>query len=115
MKNKLQKFSLGTWNVRTMYAAGAMTTVVSALQRYLCEIVAIQEIRWTNVGNIKLRDATIFYSCGQTHEYGVGFIVNNNMLPCVRNFITHSEIICHLLLECKWEDIAVIIVKLKLA
>lgn len=66
-----------------MYAAGAMTTVITALQRYLCEIVTIQEMRWTNVGNIKLRDEIIFYSCDQTHHNGVGFIVNNNMLPLI--------------------------------
>ncbi|XP_025406812.1 craniofacial development protein 2-like [Sipha flava] len=91
-----------------MYAAGAMTTVISALQRYLCGIVAIQEIRWTNVGNIKLRDATILYSCGQSHEYGVGFIVNNSILPFVKNFIPHNERICTIQLECKWGYIAVI-------
>lgn len=108
MKNKLQKFSLGTWIVRTMYAAGGMTTVLYALQRYLCEIVAIQEIRLTNVGNIKLRDAIILYNCGQSHEYGVGFIVNNSILPFVKNFIPHSERICTIQLECKWGDIAVI-------
>ncbi|KAL4091582.1 hypothetical protein QTP88_026249 [Uroleucon formosanum] len=108
MKNELQKFSLGAWNVRTMYAAGAMTTILSALQRYLCEIVAMQEIRWTNVGNIKLRDATILYSCGQSYEYGVGFIVNNSILPFVKNFIPHSERIFTIQLECKWGDIAVI-------
>lgn len=50
MKNKLQKFSLGTWNVRMVYTAETMTTVVSTLERYLCEIIAIQEIRWTKIG-----------------------------------------------------------------
>lgn len=68
MKNKFHKFSLRTWNVHTMYAAGTMTIRVSALQRYLCEIIAIQKIRWTNVVNMNLRDVTIFYGCGQTHD-----------------------------------------------
>lgn len=67
-----------------MYAVGAMTTIVSVLQRYLCEIVAMQEIKWTNVENIKLRDATRFYSCSQIDEYGMRFIVNNDMLPFVK-------------------------------
>jgi len=51
---------------------------------------------------------TIFYSCSQSHEYGIGFIVNNSILPFVRNFITHSERICLLQLECKWGNISVI-------
>jgi len=38
----------------------------------------------------------------------VGFIVNNDMLQFIRNFITHNERICHLHLECKWGDIAII-------
>lgn len=47
-----------------MYTAGAMTIVVSALQRYLYEIEAIQEIRWTTSREL-LRNAIIFDNYGQ--------------------------------------------------
>lgn len=47
-----------------MYTAEAMTIVVSALQRYLYETAAIQEIRWTTRREL-LRNTIIFYNYGQ--------------------------------------------------
>jgi len=62
MNNKLKALSIGIWNVRTFYATGAMKIVTSTIEKYKINIVTIQELRWTGVGNIKLRDSTIFYS-----------------------------------------------------
>lgn len=41
----MYEFGIGTWNVRTIYATGAMTRAMLALEKYFCDIVAIQEIR----------------------------------------------------------------------
>jgi len=68
MKNYLDKFNLGTWNVRSLYIAGALTVVETNLERYGIAIAAIQEIRWTGEGNLKSKKHTIFYSGGQRHE-----------------------------------------------
>lgn len=73
------------------FASKSMTIVASVLHRYVCEIIIIQEIKWTNVGNIRICDATIFYICGQIYEHRVGFIVINNILPWLKKFIMHSE------------------------
>lgn len=45
MKNYLDKFYLGTWNVRSLNMADALTVVEPNLERYGIEIAAIQEVR----------------------------------------------------------------------
>lgn len=69
-----------------LYATGAMKKVTSTIQKYKLDIVAIQELRWTGVGNIKLRKSIIFYSFGVKHEYGVVFVVKNDILPYIKKF-----------------------------
>ncbi|KAL4141693.1 hypothetical protein QTP88_004282 [Uroleucon formosanum] len=78
MNNKyLKKLILGTWNVLTLYATGTLTTVVSAVEMYRLDIVAIEELRWTRSGSIRLNNQTVFYSCNTNHKAGVGFIKKN--------------------------------------
>jgi hypothetical protein len=36
----------GTWNVRNLYRAGSLTTVVSKLTKYNFDLEAVQEVRW---------------------------------------------------------------------
>jgi len=99
---KLEKLSLGTWNVRTLYGTGALTTVVSAIETYRLDIAAIQELRWTGSGSIKSNNHTVFYSGGTNHEAGVGLIIKNDILPYVKNFIAYNERLCYIQVECKW-------------
>jgi hypothetical protein len=99
---KLEKLNLGTWNVCTLYATGALTTVVSAIETYRLDIVDIQELRWTGSGSIRSNNQTVFYSCGTNHEAGVGFIIKNDILPYVKNFIAYNERLSYIQVECKW-------------
>jgi len=94
MNNKLKSLSIGTWNVRTLYATGARKIVTSTIEKYKIDIVTIQELRWIGVGNIKLRNSTIFYSCGDKHEYGAEFVVKNDMLPYIKKFEACNERLC---------------------
>jgi hypothetical protein len=58
MKNvELKDFSIGKWNVRLLYRAGHLTTVISSLERYQLNIAAIQETRWP--GQLSSNDATM--------------------------------------------------------
>ncbi|KAL4111786.1 hypothetical protein QTP88_015673 [Uroleucon formosanum] len=98
----LEKLSLGTWNVHTLYATGALMTVVSAIETYRLDIVAIQELRWT--GSIRLNNHTKFYSGGINHEAGVGFIIKNVILPYVKNFIAYNDRLCYIQVVWKKES-----------
>lgn len=73
--------------MQTLYAAGALTTVVSVIEAYRLDIVAIQKLRWTGSGNIESNKHTVFYSCGAICESGIDFIVKNDVLPYVKKFI----------------------------
>lgn len=54
MKNmELKDFTTGTWNVRTLYRPGHLTTAILELERYRLDIIAIQEVRWTGEGSLK--------------------------------------------------------------
>jgi len=76
MKNYLDKFNLGTWNVRLLYMAGALTIVETNLERNRIAITVIQEIRWTGEGNLKSKKYTVFYIGGERHVRGKGIFVN---------------------------------------
>lgn len=65
---------------------GAPTVVEDNLERYRIAIAAIEEVRWAGEGNLKSKNHTIFYSGGQRHDRGVGFIVNNEYLPYIKRF-----------------------------
>ncbi|KAF0713600.1 craniofacial development protein 2-like, partial [Aphis craccivora] len=53
---------IGTWNVRTLNKPGALQYLLDAIKKYNTNILALQEIRWPNDGNMKKDDKTIFYS-----------------------------------------------------
>jgi len=109
MKNvELKDFSIGTWNVRSLYRAGHLTTVISNLERYQLDITAIQETRWPGQGNLKTNNWTYFYSGGLAHQAGVGFVVSDKLLPNVKRFEAINDRICYLELKCKWYKLVII-------
>ncbi|KAL4141595.1 hypothetical protein QTP88_004211 [Uroleucon formosanum] len=67
---ELKDFSIRTGNVRSLYRAGHLTTVISSLERYQLNIAAIQETRWPGQGNLKTNNWTYFYSGGLDHQAG---------------------------------------------
>jgi exonuclease III len=83
---ELKDFTTGTWNVRTLYKPGNLTTAILELERYRLDIIAIQEVRWTGEGSLKTGNWTVFHSGGDEHQDGVGFIVNDKILHRVKKF-----------------------------
>jgi exonuclease III len=41
---------LATWNVRSLYRAGALVTVSKELSKYRLDLVGVQEVRWEGGG-----------------------------------------------------------------
>lgn len=99
---------IGTWNVRSMYRTGKLTTIVSCLERYRLDITAVQEIRWDGSGSIKSQGNTILNSGGEKHERGVGFIIKDKVLPNVVKFEPISDRICYMEFKCKWFNIVIV-------
>lgn len=82
MKVKLKNFLFGTWNVQSLYRAEHL---ISELERHRQDIEAIQETRWSGNRNVKIGNQTFFYSGVTEHQSGVGFIVNDKILPNLKN------------------------------
>jgi len=105
---ELKDFTTGTWNVRTLYKPGNLTTAILELERYRLDIIAIQEVRWTGEGSLKTGNWTVFHSGGDEHQGGVGFIVNDKILHRVKKFKAVNDRICHMELECRWFNVILI-------
>jgi len=96
MKNvELKDFMTGTWNVRTLNRSGHLMTAILELERYRLDIITIQEVRWPGEGSLKTGNWTVFHSGGTGHQLGVGFTVNNKILPRVKNFKAVNYRICY--------------------
>jgi exonuclease III len=46
----------GTWNVRSLYRAGSLTTVIRELGKYKLDLVDVQEVRWEEGGTERAED-----------------------------------------------------------
>jgi hypothetical protein len=50
----------GTWNVRSPYRSGSLTTAARELPRYKLDLVGVQEVRWGKGGMVRARDYIFF-------------------------------------------------------
>lgn len=101
---------INTWNIRSPFKPGAMKTITDQVQKYKLPLVALQELRWTGNGNIKSENYTIFYSGSENskHEYGLGFMISDLILPNVKDFTPVSDRLCVLKLKGRFWYIVVI-------
>jgi exonuclease III len=67
----------GTWNVRSLYRAGSLMTVLRELARYKLDLVGVQEFRWEGSSTTEpVGEYTFCYGKGsENHELGIGFFV----------------------------------------
>ena len=68
---------IATWNVRILYQTSKLAHFIKKFENYNLAILGVTEMRWTESGNIKKKDATILYSGPEElHQKGVGIILN---------------------------------------
>jgi hypothetical protein len=72
----------------------------------------LQEIRWPGKGSVKTEGMTLFYSDDKygRHINGVGFLVNELLLPHVKHFKPVSDRICYMRIADKSSDLILICV-----
>ena len=64
--------TVGTWNVRTMWAPAKLELLENEMERYRFDILGLAEMRWTASG--EMHDCKVIWSGNeQKHEAGVGF------------------------------------------
>jgi hypothetical protein len=58
---------LGTWNVRSLYKAGSLVTVLKELSKYRLDLVGVQ-VRWEGGGTEPAGEYTVFYGKGNENH-----------------------------------------------
>ena len=61
----------GTWNVRSMYKPGSLTTVARELIRYKLDFAVVQ-VRWDIGGMLRAGNYIFFYGKGNKNQLGTG-------------------------------------------
>ena len=79
-----ENISVGTWNVRTLRPAGKLEQLTHAMGRYHWNIGEVCEMRWKNFGEMSIDDGhKVYFSGEDRHEYGVEFLVHNDVMDAV--------------------------------
>ena len=75
----------GTWNVRSLYRSGSLTTAARELARYKLYLVRVQDVRWDEVGTLRSGDYICFYGReNKNHQLGMGFFVHHRIGSAVK-------------------------------
>jgi hypothetical protein len=70
--DSLTRFRL--WNVRSLYRAGSLMTVLRELSRYKLDLVGVQEVRLEGGGTKPAGEYIFFYGKGnKIHELSTSF------------------------------------------
>jgi len=56
---------ISTWNVMTMPKPGKMNEIAEQMLSTHIQIIALQEIRWKEHGQMKKNKYSLYYSCSQ--------------------------------------------------
>ena len=109
---KTKELKIGTWNIRTLYRAGAVNNLEKEISRYKLDVVAIQEVRWTGHGKMERKEHSIYYSCqAKKHEFGCGFVIAKKINHLVMDFQPIDWRICKIRLRGKFQNISIINVR----
>jgi exonuclease III len=99
----------GTWNVRSLYRKGFLTTVARELGKYKLDLVGVQEVRWEKGGTERAEDYTFFYGQGNgDRQLRTGFFVHKRIVSAVRRVEFISDRMLYILLRGRWSNIVVL-------
>ena len=89
---KAHDLKIGTWNVRCLNRPDAVSQLETVLKAYKADITALQEIRWTGLGQTNLSSCDVYNSGHATrHEFGCGFAVRVNLRDLVSTFTAVND------------------------
>ena len=66
LKLAKQQVTIGTWNVRTLYAEGKILELEYEMERYQWNILGIAEMRWLNTGEAVTENGHKIWWSGKT-------------------------------------------------
>src|SRR6266536_4583295 len=75
LKMAREEITVGTWNVRTLWATGQLELLRKEMERYRYDILGLSEVRWPATG--ELNGGEVIWSGEEKdHIRGVGFLLN---------------------------------------
>ena len=100
---------IGTWNVLSLYRAGALRNLIEVFNAYKMDILALQEIRWTGKNLMERRECMVYYSCHEkNHQFETGFIVSNRIKDSVIDFEPIDPRLCKIRLRGRTHNYSII-------
>ena len=74
--------TIGTWNTRTLRAAGKLQELTHKMDRYRWNILGLSEMRWKNFSETTTgKGHQVFFSGKEDkHKHGVGFLVHKDII-----------------------------------
>jgi exonuclease III len=86
------ELKIATWNITSFFRIGSCQNLIDVIRTYGIKVAALQEIRRTGAGQLKVGEYVIFYSgLESSHFFGSGFAVHESLEPYVREFNPVSE------------------------
>ena len=72
---------IGTWNVMTVLKPDKMKGIAEQMLSTQIQIIALQEIRWKEHGQMKKNKYSVYCSCSQQNigQFGTGFMVKKEI------------------------------------
>jgi len=75
-----------TWNVRSLYTSGYLTTAARELVRYKLNLVGAMEVKWDKRGTVKNRGIIFFFNGkrNEIQQLGTGVFVRHGVVSAVK-------------------------------
>lgn len=91
LKIAKSKLKIGTWNVRSLYAAGKFDNLIQEARRMETTIMGISELRWPGSGTCRHDEGILYYSGSEDndtqHRNGVGILIKPELEKYVKQVI----------------------------
>jgi exonuclease III len=98
--------SFRTWNVRSLYRSGSLTTAARELGKYKSDLVGVQEVRGDKEGTVRAEEYTFFYGKGQeNHQLGTGLFVHQTIVSAINRVEFVSDRMSYTVLRGRWCNI----------
>jgi hypothetical protein len=99
----------GTWNVRSLYRAGSLMTVLREPARSKLDLMGVHEVRWEGCGTKPAGEYTFFFGKGnENYELGTDFSVHKIIISAVKRVEFVSNGMSYIILRGRWCHIIIL-------
>ena len=97
-----------TWNGKSLYRAGSLSTVARELLRYKSDLVGVGEVRWDERGTLRAGDYIFFCGGDENNQLGAALFVHHGIVSAVTRVEFVSDRMSYIVLRGRWCNIVVL-------